>query len=178
KNQLKAYLQEARWFAQNHVPTVEEYRCVGVYSCAYPLLTYSVFCGMTADKAPKELFEWLLTDPKILVAASDLCRIMDDIVSHEFEQKRGHVASSVECYMKQYDVSRDVAVEALNGMVEDDRKDINHECMMMLEKEPHVLSMFVGLGKVMDVLYKDSDGYTFSGTDTKRMMTALLVTNL
>ncbi|CAN1846049.1 hypothetical protein LINPERHAP1_LOCUS38068 [Linum perenne] len=38
--------------------------------------------------------------------------------------------------------------------------------------------MFVGLGKVMDVLYKDSDGYTFSGTDTKRMMTALLVTNL
>ncbi|CAN1846043.1 Probable terpene synthase 2 [Linum perenne] len=133
---------------------------------------------MTADKAPKELFEWLLTDPKILVAASDLCRIMDDIVSHEFEQKRGHVASSVECYMKQYDVSRDVAVEALNGMVEDDRKDINHECMMMLEKEPHVLSMFVGLGKVMDVLYKDSDGYTFSGTDTKRMMTALLVTNL
>ncbi|CAN1846046.1 Probable terpene synthase 3 [Linum perenne] len=105
---------------------------------------------------------------------------MDDIVSHEFEQKRGHVASSVECYMKQYDVSRDVAVEALNGMVEDDRKDINHEPRggggLVVSKD--VLSMFVGLGKVMDVLYKDSDGYTFSGTDTKRMMTALLVTNL
>ncbi|CAN0890283.1 (-)-germacrene D synthase [Linum grandiflorum] len=179
KNQLKAYLQEARWFAENHVPTVEEYRRVGVYSCAYPLLTYSVFCGM-GDKAPKELFEWLLADPKILVATSDLCRIMDDIVSHEFEQERGHVASSVECYMKQYGVSRDEAVVVLNGMVEDDWKDINEECIVIgsdkLAVSKEVLSVFVGLAKVMDVLYKDSDGYTFSSTDTKNMMTALLVT--
>ncbi|KAK4851411.1 hypothetical protein QYF36_014887 [Acer negundo] len=28
--------------------------------------------------------------------------LMDDMVSHKFEQKRGHVASSVECFMNQH----------------------------------------------------------------------------
>ncbi|CAL1352329.1 unnamed protein product [Linum trigynum] len=105
RNQMRAYLTEARWFARGEVPTVEEYRRVGIYSCAYPLLTYSALAGM-GEKAPKEAFDWLLADPKILVAVSDHCRLMDDIVSHEFEQKRGHVALSVECYMKQHRVSR------------------------------------------------------------------------
>ncbi|CAL1393903.1 unnamed protein product [Linum trigynum] len=69
KNQAKAYLSEARWLARKVVPSVEEYR---------------------------EVFEWLLADPAILVASSDMCRLTDDVVSHEFEQERKHAASSVE----------------------------------------------------------------------------------
>ncbi|CAI0389240.1 unnamed protein product [Linum tenue] len=176
KNQVRAYLAEARWFAQGKVPTVEEYRRVGVYSCAYPSLACSALCGM-GEKAPKEAFDWLFSEPKILVAISDHCRIMDDIVSHEFEQKRGHVASVVECYMKQYEVPRDEAVAALNKIVEHDWKEINKETFNQpgfISNE--VMSMLVGLAKVMEVLYKDFDSYTFSETVTKDMMTALLVT--
>ncbi|CAN0878474.1 Probable terpene synthase 3 [Linum grandiflorum] len=176
KNQMRAYLAEARWFAKGKVPTIQEYRRLGVYSCTYPLLTYSALCGL-GDKAPKEAFEWLVADPKILVAISDHCRLMDDIVSHEFEQERGHVASAVECYMKQYGVSRKEAVEVLNQFLEDDWKDINEGCLNspgFISKE--VLSMFVGLAKVMEVLYKEFDSYTFSNTVTRDMMTALLVT--
>ncbi|CAI0374728.1 unnamed protein product [Linum tenue] len=82
KNQMRAYLTEARWFAKGEVPTIEEYRRVGVYSCTYPLLAFSALAGM-GDKAPKEAFDWLLADPKILIAVGDHCRLMDDIVSHE-----------------------------------------------------------------------------------------------
>ncbi|CAI0374729.1 unnamed protein product [Linum tenue] len=178
KNQMRAYLTEARWFAKGEVPTIEEYRRVGVYSCTYPLLAFSALAGM-GDKAPKEAFDWLLADPKILIAVGDHCRLMDDIVSHEFEQKRGHVSSSVECYMKQHQVSRVEAVNALNQMVENDWKVINEECLLVnrpdfISKE--VISMFVGLARVMEVLYKDFDSYTFSNTTTMNMMTALLVT--
>ncbi|CAL1352342.1 unnamed protein product [Linum trigynum] len=178
KNQMRAYITEARWFAKGEVPKIEEYRRVGVYSCGYPLLAYSALCGL-GDKAPKEAFDWLLAFPKIMGAVADHCRLMDDIVSHEFEQKRGHVASSVECYMNQHDVSRDEAVNALNRMVEDDWKVINEECLLI--NRPvfvcrEVISMFVGLAKVMEVLYKDFDSYTFSNTSTMDMITALLVT--
>ncbi|CAN1829096.1 (-)-germacrene D synthase [Linum perenne] len=178
KNQMRAYLVEARWFAKGEVPTIQEYRRVGVYSCTYPLLSCSTFCGM-GDKAPKEAFDWLKADPKIMVAVSDHCRLMDDIVSHEFEQERGHVASAVECYMKQYDASRKQAVDALNEFLEDDWRVINEECLQppsFVSKE--VLSMFVGLSKVMEVLYKEFDSYTFSNTTTREMMTALLITPL
>ncbi|CAN1288470.1 Probable terpene synthase 3 [Linum perenne] len=176
KKQMRAYLAEARWFAKGKVPTIQEYRRVGVYTSTYPLLACSALCGM-GDKAPKEVFDWLMADPKIMVAVSDHCRLMDDIVSHEFEQKRGHVASAIECYMKQYDASRKQAVSALNQFLEDDWKDINEECLQQpgfVSNE--VLSMFVGLAKVMEVLYKEFDSYTFSDTATRDMMTALLVT--
>ncbi|CAN1829138.1 Probable terpene synthase 3 [Linum perenne] len=176
KKQMRAYLAEARWFAKGKVPTIQEYRRVGVHTSTYPLLACSALCGM-GDKAPKEVFDWLMADPKIMVAVSDHCRLMDDIVSHEFEQKRGHVASAIECYMKQYDASRKQAVSALNQFLEDDWKDINEECLQppgFVSNE--VLSMFVGLAKVMEVLYKEFDSYTFSDTATRDMMTALLVT--
>ncbi|CAL1352333.1 unnamed protein product [Linum trigynum] len=178
RNQMRAYLTEARWFARGEVPTVEEYRRVGIYSCAYPLLSYASLAGM-GEKAPKEAFDWLLADPKILVAVSDHCRLMDDIVSHEFEQKRGHVSSSVECYMKQHQVSRFEAVDALYQMAEDDWKIVNEECLDINRPDfvsKEVISMLVGLAKVIEVLYKDFDGYTFSDTTTMDMMTALLVT--
>ncbi|CAI0374733.1 unnamed protein product [Linum tenue] len=151
KNQMRAYLAEARWFAEGKVPTIEEYRRVGVYSCTYPLLAYSALAGM-GDKAPKEAFDWLLADPKILVALSDHCRLMDDIVSHE---------------------------DALNRTVEDDWKVINEECLDINRPDfvsKEAISMLVGLVRVMEVIYKDFDGYTFSNTTTMDMMNALLVT--
>ncbi|CAN1169635.1 Probable terpene synthase 3 [Linum perenne] len=115
KNQMRAYLVEARWFAKGEVPTIQEYRRVGVYSCTYPLLSCSTFC----------------------------------------------------------------AVDALNEFLEDDWRVINEECLQppsFVSKE--VLSMFVGLSKVMEVLYKEFDSYTFSNTTTREMMTALLITPL
>ncbi|CAN1252687.1 (-)-germacrene D synthase [Linum perenne] len=176
KNQMRAYLTEARWFAKGEVPTVQEYRRIGLYSCGYPLIACSTLCGL-GDKAPKEAFDWLMTDPKILIAASDICRLQDDIVSHKFEQERGHVASSVECYMKQYNASRKQAVDALSQFIEHDWRDINEECLETPDfVSREVVSMFLGLARVIEVMYKEFDGYTVSNTVTRDMMTALLVT--
>ncbi|CAL1373931.1 unnamed protein product [Linum trigynum] len=95
----------------------------------------------------------------------------------QFEQERGHVVSSVEVYTNQHGVSTEEAVDALNEMVEEDWKDINEDCLNspnFISKD--VLSMFVGLARVMEVLYKDFNSYTVSNTVIKDMMTALLVT--
>ncbi|CAL1354322.1 unnamed protein product [Linum trigynum] len=184
RNQAKAYLSEARWLAEKVVPSVDEYRRVGIYSCCYPLLAVAALCGMEDETMAS--FDWLLDDPAILVASSDMCRLMDDVVSHEFEQERGHVASSVECYMKQYGVGKVEAREAINKMIEEDWKMINEELLVkqsskdigLEEFRPtkQVMSVFLGLARVMDVLYKDSDGYTHANKDTKDIITALLVT--
>jgi (-)-germacrene D synthase len=64
------------------VPTSEEYRKNGVFSCTYPLLTVSSLCGM-GKIASKEVFDWLFTHPKILASTSDLFRLIDDVASHE-----------------------------------------------------------------------------------------------
>ncbi|KAF2308720.1 hypothetical protein GH714_013958 [Hevea brasiliensis] len=46
-------------------------------------------------------------------------------VKEAFEQSRGHVASAVECYIKQYGVSEQEACYELNKQVENAWKDIN-----------------------------------------------------
>ncbi|CAN1308784.1 Probable terpene synthase 3 [Linum perenne] len=149
KNQMKAYMVEARWLTEGKVPSIEEYRRVGIYSSTLPLLAYSAVCGL-GHKATKQVFDWLITDPKLMIVIADHGRLMDDVMSHQ---------------------------EAVNMMIDEDRKDINKEYLnqpSFVSKE--VGSVFVGLARVMEVLYKDSDIYTFSDTVTKDMMTALLVT--
>ncbi|CAN1266196.1 Sesquiterpene synthase [Linum perenne] len=142
-------------------------------------MVFGILCGL-GGLAPREVFDWLFTNPKILVASSDQCCLMDDIQSHKFEQKRGHVASSVECYIRQYGVSREEAVDALNEMVEEDWKIVNEDLLSPLNRKvpKEVLSLFLRYEQGMDVLYKYSDGYTHSNTTTKDLLTALLVTAL
>ncbi|XP_027355217.1 probable terpene synthase 2 [Abrus precatorius] len=127
KRLIQAYITEARWFHCNYTPTVEEYMKVGTLSCGYAMLTTVSFIGM--EDSTEEAFRWATSDPIVIVAASTLCRLMDDIVGHEFEQKRGHVASSLECYMKQHNTSRQEAIEELLKVIESAWKDINDACL-------------------------------------------------
>ncbi|RVW37342.1 (-)-germacrene D synthase [Vitis vinifera] len=78
----------------------------GVHACGVSYLCIlnagdHIVCwnGRCCDK---ESFDWIFSKPKIVRASAIVCRLMDDMVSHKFEQKRGHVASAVECYMKQH----------------------------------------------------------------------------
>ncbi|KAG6756545.1 hypothetical protein POTOM_039975 [Populus tomentosa] len=45
-NLILLLTQSARCFNEDHVPTLEENRKNGVFSCTYPLLTVSSLCGM------------------------------------------------------------------------------------------------------------------------------------
>ncbi|CAN0889533.1 (-)-germacrene D synthase [Linum grandiflorum] len=179
KNVVQFYMQEARWFGMNYVPSVEEYRHNSSLSTLYQWAGYTVLCGL-GDAAPEETFDWLFSTSKLLVASSDHCRLIDDIFSHEFEQKRGHVASSVDCYMKQHGAAREDAIVALKSMAEEDWKIMNEEFLTMLNPPTTsctkgFLQTFTGLAQVMEVLYKYFDGYTNSDTTTKDLLTALLV---
>ncbi|CAN1266156.1 Probable terpene synthase 3 [Linum perenne] len=178
-NLVRWYLEEARWLAKSYVPTLDEYRQVSSFSTAYQAMVWATLCGL-GELGTKQVFDWLLTKSKILAASSDQCRLMDDIQSHQFEQKRGHAASSVECYMTQYKVSREEAVNALNDTVEEDWKIVNEELLNPKNRNipKDVLSLFLGYEQIMDVLYKYSDGYTHSNTTTKDTLTDLFVTAL
>ncbi|EXB50928.1 (-)-germacrene D synthase [Morus notabilis] len=96
KRQIRAYFQEAKWFNLNYTPTMEEYMPLALVTSANAMLATTSFVAM-GDIVTKDSFEWLFSNPKLVSASEVVCRLMDDIVSHKFEQKRGHVASAVEC---------------------------------------------------------------------------------
>nr|QHU78612.1 monoterpene synthase [Albizia julibrissin] len=174
KSLVRAYFVEAKWYNSNYTPTMEEYMDNALVTSGYRMLTATSFIRM-GPIAKEEAFQWLASGPKIVRASQIICRLMDDIVSNEIEQKRGHVASAIECYMKQHGVQRENAIEEFKRQVISAWKDINEELLEPLQVPRPLLMRILNLTRVMDVLYTDSDGYTDSTESTKHHIAALFL---
>lgn len=82
KGVAKAYLVESKWREERYIAPLEEYMKNGHFSSTYPMLITNSYVGM-GDVASKEAFDWISNDPKMLVACTTICRVMDDIVTHQ-----------------------------------------------------------------------------------------------
>ncbi|XP_030523549.1 (-)-germacrene D synthase-like isoform X2 [Rhodamnia argentea] len=176
KNQVRAYFAEAKWFHQNHVPMMEEYMPIALASSALEVLPVTSFLEM-GDIVTKDVFDWLLySNPKMAKAVKVVGRLMDDIAGHKFEQERGHGATSVECFMKQYGVTDEVAKEELRKQVADAWKDINEGLRRPAIVPRPILTRILNFARAMHVVYKDEiDLYTHAETTLKMYVTSLYV---
>ncbi|OMP04543.1 hypothetical protein COLO4_09542 [Corchorus olitorius] len=176
KQLCQAYFVEAKWYHESYVPTVEEYLANAMVSAGYIMVTITSLVGM-GDIVTKDTFDWASSNPKIVTAASLIARLMDDMVSHKFEQERGHVASAIECYVKQHGVSEEKASNEFKKQVENAWKDINEELIIRPTAgvPMPVLTRILNLARVMDFLYKEGDGYTHVGQAAKAGITSLLI---
>nr|WNI01929.1 terpene synthase [Psidium guajava] len=174
KKQARAFFQEAKWFHTNYTPTLEEYMPLQLITTGYGMLATTSLVGM-GDVVTRHTFEWALGDCKIVKAAETICRLMDDISSHHFEQKRGHLVSAVELLMKEHSMSELEAEKEIRKRVIDAWKDINEEFLRPTAVPAPVLARVLNLSRVMDVLYSDADNYTHSGTKLKGDVTSLFV---
>ena len=93
----------------------------------------------------------------------------------QFEQERGHAASGVECYMKQYGLSEQEVYKEFHMQVVNAWKDINEECLRPTKVPMPFLMRALNLSRFMDVMYKDEDNYTHAGGLMKTYIVDLLV---
>ncbi|XP_022144020.1 (-)-germacrene D synthase-like [Momordica charantia] len=173
KKQARYLFTEAKWYHDGYIPTIEEYLRVARVTC-YHLIPPTSLIGM-GDAATKEAFEWIASDPKLLIASGVIGRIMNDITSHKFEQERGHVASAIECYMTQYGVTEKEAVEELEQQITDAWKDIIEDYVQSPHVPNTILTRVINVARVLDLFYKDQDGFTFSNGEIKLFITSLLI---
>nr|KJB45622.1 hypothetical protein B456_007G316600 [Gossypium raimondii] len=141
------------------------------------MATIASFVGM-GDSVTPEIFNWASNNPKIIYASSIVGRLMDDVASHKFEQERGHCASAVECYMREHAVSEEEACSELKKQVGNAWKDINQELIFseISKVVPGpVLTRILNFTRVIHFLYKNGDGFTDVGKNTKDGITSLLI---
>ena len=84
KKVVQAYFEEAKWCSEGYFPKVEEYMQVSLVTTCYHMLATASFLGM-GKIADKQAFEWISNYPKTVKASQVICRLMDDIVSHEVQ---------------------------------------------------------------------------------------------
>ncbi|KAL2505973.1 Alpha-humulene/(-)-(E)-beta-caryophyllene synthase [Abeliophyllum distichum] len=170
KKLVRAYFKEAKWTYDGYVPTIEEYMKVALVSGAYMMLSTSSLVGM-GELATKEAFEWISSEPLLVRASSIICRLMDDMVGHGFEQK----ISAVECYINENGASKEEAFDVFQTQVTNAWKDINQECLCQTAVPMAVLMRVVNLARVINLLYKDIDAYTDPKTKLKGFITSILI---
>ncbi|KAL3844077.1 hypothetical protein ACJIZ3_001480 [Penstemon smallii] len=174
KEIVRSYNIEAKWFIEGYMPPFDDYMTNGLVTSTYYLLATTSFIGM--NSTPKEAFDWLMKKPKIQVANVTICRIIDDIATYEIEKKRGQGATGIECYMKQYGVSEEKAMEEFNKIAENAWKDINEESVKEKSVSMDILKRIVNLARLIDVVYKhNQDGYTNPEKVLKPLITGMLV---
>ncbi|KAG6513664.1 (S)-beta-bisabolene synthase-like [Zingiber officinale] len=148
---------------------------VSIISVGFILFSCVLLSGMEEAMATKEAFEWFEGSPKIAEACGTIARITNDIASKEREQKRIHVASTVDCYMKEHGTSEDVACEKLLGFVEDAWKTMNEELLIATGLSREVTEVLLHFTRSTEVIYKHGDGFTEPDTSMKEIIFSLLV---
>ncbi|XP_049411252.1 (E,E)-germacrene B synthase [Solanum stenotomum] len=174
KKLVRAYFKEAQWLNDaNYIPKYEEHMENSLVSGAYMMASTTSLIGME-EFISKDTFEWLMNEPLIVRASSLISRAMDDIVGHEDEQERGHVASIIECYMKEYGASKQETYIKFQKEVTNAWKDINKELFRPTEVPMFVLERVLNFARVIDTLYKEEDGYTNAKGKLKNMINSIL----
>ncbi|KAF5956787.1 hypothetical protein HYC85_004012 [Camellia sinensis] len=82
---LRAYFEEAKWFHQGYVATMEEYLSVALVTGAHKMVATTSFVGM-GEVASEEAFDWVSNNPLIVQVSSVIGRLMDDMVGHKIRK--------------------------------------------------------------------------------------------
>ncbi|MBA0634768.1 hypothetical protein Godav_026088 [Gossypium davidsonii] len=127
------------------------------------------------DFVTPDIFSWTSNNPKIIYASSIVIRLTHDVTSHK---ERGRCVLAVECYMREHAVSEEEACSELKKQVENAWKDINQELIFGEISKVilgPVLTRMLNLTRVIGFFYKNGDGYTHVGKNTKDGITSLLI---
>ncbi|KAJ4724626.1 Terpene synthase 12 [Melia azedarach] len=157
KELVRAYFVEAQWFHDGFVPSFDERMSNALISGHCVLGPAATFIGIR-EIAGINAFEWLKSRPKVIISSFTILRLIADFVSHEDEQKRGHVASVVESYMKEYGTSRMETAERFKIMITNLWKDINEECMRPTIVPLQLITTIINTARIAEVYYKEVDG--------------------
>uniref|UniRef100_M4FGX6 Terpene synthase metal-binding domain-containing protein n=1 Tax=Brassica campestris TaxID=3711 RepID=M4FGX6_BRACM len=133
KSTANGYMQEAKWLRKDYTAKFDEYKENAILSSAYYTMMAMTFAGM-GDFTKLDAFEWLSSHPKI-----------------RFEHKREHVATGIDCYMKQFCVSKERAVQVITNIVSNAWKDLNQELMRPHSFRFPFLIRIRNLSRVIDV---------------------------
>nr|AAC39432.1 germacrene C synthase [Solanum lycopersicum] len=175
KKLVRAYFKETQWLNDcDHIPKYEEQVENAIVSAGYMMISTTCLVGIE-EFISHETFEWLMNESVIVRASALIARAMNDIVGHEDEQERGHVASLIECYMKDYGASKQETYIKFLKEVTNAWKDINKQFSRPTEVPMFVLERVLNLTRVADTLYKEKDTYSTAKGKLKNMINPILI---
>ncbi|KAK6121266.1 hypothetical protein DH2020_044969 [Rehmannia glutinosa] len=157
-----SFNQDLKWVMERKIPSFEDFMKNSLITSSVHLMLLATVPSI--ESWTKEIIDWLMSNPQILVSTAKLGRFLDDIATEERENKGGTMLTTVDYYMKQYGVSnKQEAASILAEQIEDEWKYMNKEWVMIRSMIPkEIVVQFLNYVRVAEVLYKKcEDGYTY-----------------
>ncbi|KAH6767701.1 hypothetical protein C2S52_018684 [Perilla frutescens var. hirtella] len=155
----RAYNQEQKWIMEEEMPCFEEYmRNSIITSCVYVMFT-ALVPGMKS--VTEESIHWLLSGPKIVTSTAKIGRHLQDLGSHERENRNGKLLTVVDCYMKDKGSSKQEAISKFAEFLENEWKDVTEEWSKINPAPKKMVEQLLNYCRASEVTYKNNkDGYT------------------
>nr|ATY48638.1 bornyl diphosphate synthase [Phyla dulcis] len=153
-----SYCQEAEWYYNKYMPTMDEYINNACISISTPLILSNTYFVVT-NPIEEEVVQNFYKNPDVVRYSAMILRLADDLGTSEFEAERGDVPKAIECYMNESGASREEAREHVKFMIWEAWKKINKELLSNASFPQFFLRNAADLGRAGQFMYQHGDGF-------------------
>ncbi|TXG47244.1 hypothetical protein EZV62_026538 [Acer yangbiense] len=170
----KALFVEAKWYNKGYTPTLQEYLSnAWISSSGTVLAVHSFFSIMNEPTA--EMAHFLDKNQDLVYNSSLIIRLCNDLATSAVELERGDVASSILCFMREANVSDEVARNHIKAMISETWTKINGQCFSRSPLLQSFVNITTNFARVAHSLYQYGDGFGVQDQDIKKTILSLLV---
>nr|ALL56347.1 geraniol synthase [Camptotheca acuminata] len=162
---IEGFQAEANWCSSGYVPSLEEYIENGVTTAgSYMALVHLFF--LMGQGVTDETIGMLEPYPKFFSSSGRILRLWDDLGTASEEQERGDIASSIELFMREKDLSsQGEARKYVKQVIYSLWKELNGELMASKAMPLPLIKAAFNMARTSQVIYQHGDDNSFPSVD-------------
>ncbi|CAJ1956400.1 unnamed protein product [Sphenostylis stenocarpa] len=155
---FEAFLKEAKWSNNKHVPTFQEYLDNGVISSGSCMASVHATL-LTGDDLSKETISLMMNPyPRLFSCSGEILRLWDDLGTSREEQERGDNACSIQCLMRQNNISdENVARKDIRRLIRNLWPELNNLALTTNSLPLSASKASLNMARTAQVIYQHGD---------------------
>ncbi|KAG5020994.1 hypothetical protein AAZX31_06G282600 [Glycine max] len=173
-NMLKAFLEEAKWSRDKHVPKFDDYlNNAWVSVSGVVILTHAYF--LLNHSITKEALQSLENYHALLRRSSTIFRLCNDLGTSKAELERGEAASSIVCYMRESGASEEGAYKHIRRLLNETWKKMNKDKVSQSPFPKPFIEIAINLGRISQCTYQYGDGHGAPDSTVENRIRSLII---
>ncbi|KAK8464043.1 hypothetical protein PHAVU_011G107933 [Phaseolus vulgaris] len=171
---LKAFLQEAKWSRDRHMPRFNDYlNNARISNSGIVMLTHVYF--LQNHRITEEALESLDSYHSLLQNISIVFRLYNDLVTSKAELERGEAASSIPCYMRESGASEEGAYKHIFSLLNETWKKMNKDRVSQSPFPKAFVETAINLARNSHCFYQFGDGLGAPDSTAKNRIRSLII---
>ncbi|XP_061360067.1 tricyclene synthase EBOS, chloroplastic-like [Gastrolobium bilobum] len=171
---LKAFLQEAKWSRDKHLPKFDNYLNNAWMSVSGVVILMHTYFLMN-HSITKEALESLNNYHALLRRPSIIFRLWNDLGTSMAEIQRGEVASSILCYMREAGVTEEGAYKHMHILLDETWKKMNKDRVTHSPFPKPFVEIAINLARISQCTYQNGDGHGAPDSTANNRIRSLII---